>query len=67
MPYVRACASSDFDTATGTCAHEVWILQPSIVPELTIEDAQQIGLAIAYLLAVAFVFRTIRKFVESFN
>jgi len=51
----------------GTCAQEQWIPQPSVVPELTIEDAQQIGMAIALLLAVAFSLRKIRQFLETYN
>jgi hypothetical protein len=58
---VRGCLESDFDAATGTCAAEIWIPQPSIIPELTIADAQSIGIAVAYVWAVAFVFRLIRK------
>lgn len=65
MAYVvRGCLESDFDAATGTCAAEIWIPQPSIIPELTIADAQTIGVACAYLWAVAFVFRRIRKFLD---
>lgn len=65
--YVLACAHEDMDVQAGTCAQEQWIPQPSVIPELTIADAQQIGLAVAGLLAVAFVFRQIRKFLEQFN
>lgn len=65
--YVLACAHEDMDVQAGTCAQEQWIPQPSIVPELTVADAQQIGMAIAYLLAVAFVFRLIRKFLQQLN
>jgi hypothetical protein len=61
---VPACLESDFDAATGTCAAPIWIPQPSIVPELTIEDAQALGLAFAGLWALAFVLRRIRKFVD---
>ena len=61
---VRGCLESDFDSATGTCTAEIWIPQPSIIPELTIEGAQEIGVAVAGLLAVAFVFRRIRKFID---
>lgn len=59
--WVVACADADFDTATHTCAQEIWIPQPSIIPELTVEDAQLIGAACATLWAVAFAFRLIRK------
>lgn len=61
---VPACLESDFDAATGTCAQEIWIPQPSFLPELSVEDAQQIGLAVALLLAAAFVLRQLRKFLE---
>lgn len=63
--WVPACRDADFDPQAGTCAAEIWIPQPSIVPELTVEDAQQIGMAVAVLLAVAFVFRVLRKFLET--
>lgn len=65
--YVLACAHEDMDVQAGTCAQEQWIPQPSVIPELTIADAQQIGTAFAFLLAVAFVFRQLRKFLEQFN
>ncbi|WP_337926405.1 hypothetical protein [Luteimonas saliphila] len=65
--YVLACAYEDYDVQAGTCAQEQWIPQPSVIPELTIADAQQIGTSIAFLLAVAFVLRLIRKFLEQFN
>ena len=65
--YVLACDAADYDPQAGTCAREIWIPQPSVVPDLTIEDAQLIGSAIALLLAVAFVFRKIRQFLETLN
>jgi len=65
--YVLACVHEDMNVQAGTCAQEQWIPQPSVVPELTIEDAQQIGMAIALLLAVAFSLRKIRQFLETYN
>jgi hypothetical protein len=65
--YVLACAHEDFDAQAGTCAQEIWIPQPSVIPELTIADAQQIGMAIAFLLAVAFAARQVRKFLDTFG
>lgn len=62
---VAACLERDFDAATGTCQQVIWIPQPSIVPELSVADAQQIGVSVAYVLAIAFVFRVLRKFVET--
>lgn len=65
--WVLACRDAHVDAQAGTCTEEIWIPQPSVVPELTIADAQQIGMEIALLLAVAFVFRLIRKFLQQFN
>lgn len=65
--YVLACAHEYYDPQAGTCTQEQWIPQPSVVPELTIEDAQQIGMALALLFAVAFSLRKIRQFLETFN
>lgn len=59
--WVLACPDSQFDPATQTCASTVFVPQTSALPELTIEDAQAIGVSIAYLFAVAYVFRLIRK------
>lgn len=61
---VPACLEADFDAATGTCSSPIWIPQPSIIPELTIADAQALGLAFAGLWALAFVLRRIRKFID---
>lgn len=58
---VPACLEADLDTATGTCTAVQWIPQPTVLPELSIEDAQAIGAKIALLWAVAYVFRLIRK------
>lgn len=61
---VQACLEADFNAETGTCAAPIWIPQPSMIPALTIADAQQISGAIALLFAVAFVFRLLRKFLN---
>ncbi|MDC7805223.1 hypothetical protein PQS31_00055 [Luteimonas sp BLCC-B24] len=62
---VAACLERDFDAATGTCQQVIWIPQPSLIPELSVADAQQIGVSVAYVLAIAFVFRLLRKFLEN--
>lgn len=62
---VQACMEADFDAATQTCTAPFWIPQPSVVPALTVAEAQQIGTAIAFLLAVAWVFRRVRKAIET--
>jgi hypothetical protein len=56
-----ACLEANFDATTGTCTAVVWIPQPSLLPELPVEDAQLIGAKIALLWAVAYAFRLIRK------
>ena len=61
---VRGCLESDFDSVTGTCAQEIWIPQQSSLPALTVAEAQTIGIACAFLWAVAFVFRRLRKFID---
>ncbi|CAD7716642.1 hypothetical protein LMG31884_22660 [Xanthomonas hydrangeae] len=58
---IPACLEADLDTAAGTCTAVIWIPQPSLLPELTIEGAQAIGSSIAMLWATAYVFRLIRK------
>ena len=58
---VQACLEADFDAATQTCTAPYWIPQPTILPALSVADAQQIGMAIAFLLAVAWVFRRVIK------
>lgn len=62
---VAACLERDFDAATGTCQQVIWIPQPSLIPELSVADAQLIGVSVAHALAVAFVFRVLRKFLET--
>ncbi|MFC6838830.1 hypothetical protein [Xanthomonas theicola] len=62
--FVPACLERDFDAQTGTCSAPIWIPQPSLLPGLTVADAQSIGQAIVLLWAVAFVFRLIRKVIQ---
>ena len=61
---VRGCLESDFDAATGTCAQEIWIPQMPSLPVLTVDEAQAIGVAVALLWGIAFVFRRVRKFLD---
>jgi len=58
--------AADFDAGTGTCANQIWIPQPSLIPALTIEEAALIAGAFALLWATAFVFRRIRKAIDQF-
>lgn len=59
--YVLACDAADFDPQAGTCAAPYYIEQPSVIPTLTIDGAQQIGAACALLFATAWVFRRVGK------
>jgi len=61
---IPACLERDLDTATGACTAVIWIPQPSLLPDLPIEDAQLIGAKIALLWAVAYTFRLIRKKIQ---
>lgn len=63
-PLVLACEVVDYNATTGECAAPFYTEQTTVLPALSIEDAQLIGSAIAYLLAIAFVFRLLRKFLN---
>lgn len=65
QPLVLACMEADFDPHTGECAAPFYTYSATGWPTLSIEDAQAIGMAIALLLAVAFVCRRLRKFLET--
>lgn len=58
---VMACLEADFDAATGTCAAPIWDAELTGLPQLSIADAQAIGMAFAFLFATAYVFRLCRK------
>jgi hypothetical protein len=59
--YVRGCDVANLDTSTGTCTAEIWVPQPTVLPDLSIENAQDIGTQVALLWATAFAFRLVRK------
>lgn len=63
-PLVLSCLEADFDAATGQCAAPFYSYQPTAWPVLSIADAQEIGAALAFLLAIAWVFRRLRKFLD---
>lgn len=64
-PLVLTCREADFDPQTGECVAPFYSYSTGGLPDLSLEDAAAIGWAIAYLLAVAFVFRQLRKFLQS--
>ena len=61
---VLVCDLADYNGTTGECVAPHYATQTTGLPTLSIEDAQSIGLAFAYLLAIAFVFRRLRKFLD---
>jgi len=73
MPWVLTCTSPDMrgdppvDCASGQ--HWEQLEMPpasgSLLPDLTLEDAAEIGVAIAFLWAIAFAWREIRRAVSS--
>ncbi|MGN7725122.1 hypothetical protein ACTJIL_04840 [Luteimonas sp. 22616] len=63
-PLVLACDVADYNATTYECAAPYFTEQTTVLPALSIEDAQLIGAAVAYLLAIAFVFRLLRKFLQ---
>lgn len=54
MPRVLTCL--DYDTETQTCNVEAWAEQPSLLPQMTVEQGTAIGQQFAVgLLAIAAV------------
>lgn len=45
----------------GTCASAVWVEQPSMLPPLSISDAQEIGWALLSALAAVMVVKIVAK------
>lgn len=60
-PLVLTCLPQDFNATTGECAAPFYSYAPSSWPSLSIAEAQQIGMAFAFLLAVAFTFKVVRR------
>jgi hypothetical protein len=61
MVWVQSCAEADFNAATQTCAAPIWTPEASALPTMSIADAQQIGMAIALLWAVAWGIRMVKR------
>lgn len=61
---VLSCKEADFDAGTAQCAAPFYSYQPTAWPALSIADAQEIGVAMALLIATAWVFRRLRKFID---
>ena len=58
---VQHCAEADFNATTGECAAPFYSYPESVLPTLSISDAQTIGVALAALWATAWAFRMLRK------
>lgn len=58
---VLTCKASDYDATAHTCAAPFYSQQAEPLPTMSIDDAQQIGMAIALLWATAWVFRMLKK------
>lgn len=58
---VQSCLVEDYDTVTHVCSAPFYTFPASPFPQLSLQDAQAIGLQIALLWAVAWCFRALRK------
>lgn len=64
MPaYVLSCAPSDFDVATGVCAHPVYLEFPAVVPPLSVGQGAELAGAVVALWATAFALRSVARFI----
>jgi hypothetical protein len=62
--WVQTCAESDFDAATMTCAAPIWTPQVAGWPALSLSEAQEIGAAVALVLAFAWVIRRLKRQID---
>lgn len=64
MTILRACEVGQYDAGTDTCAQEVWIQQPGVLPPLPAAQGLQLsGLMIA-IVATCWAFRHVRLFLS---
>lgn len=63
MTLVRACPIDQFDRETGTCAHEVWIDQPALLPPLSAVDGLQVSAVMVTVIASAWALKLVRRFI----
>lgn len=63
---VQKCYESDYDPNTETCSSVWWDYEtePSMLPALTVAEAQGIAAAIALLWAVAWCYKQIGKQID---
>ncbi len=63
---VQVCDLADYDPQTYTCTSPYYEPQSTVLPVLSIADAQEIGMAVALLWAVAWIIRRIMRFIDHF-
>lgn len=61
QPMVLVCDSADVDTSTGQCAHPLWAVQPSLIPEFDAASGVAVGTAILLVWATAYGFKSMRR------
>lgn len=64
MTIVLQCAPEDYDNVTHTCSDPFYAESESVFSGLTLEQANELALAIAGLWAIAWVFRRIFRFIN---
>jgi hypothetical protein len=65
---VIACKVEDYNATTEVCAAPFYTYPPSsVLPALTLADAQALSVAIAYLWAVAWGIRRLKKLLDQLN
>lgn len=50
-----------YDTATQTCTAQAWMVHPSVLPPLTVEQGIEIGWKIALCFAIAYGLKVARQ------
>lgn len=61
MPYVQACTA--FDAATQTCTAQAWVVLPTFLPPLSVNDALSLVAVIGVLWASAYGLRMVSRMV----
>ncbi len=61
---VQVCLEANYDAATAVCSAPYYAPQEAGWPALSIEGAQEIGVACALLWSVAWVLRRLKKMVD---
>jgi len=57
---MKTLVCTEFDTTDTTlCVNEVWVDEPSLLPELTAEDGALIGVGLFGLMATAYLLKTL--------